>query len=189
MLSLKRHIRSALAVLIILVPGSAPAQTIATSFAELSHILKTGQTVVVIDANGRETRGKMVQSTPTSLVLLEGAGLTARRSFSEETVSEVRRLDSRMNGALIGLGVGLGAGVAIISAMCADGPGCGPSAQAGVLTAGLGAAIGAGIDSLVNRDGRVVFRSSQKATRLTPSPFLGKDRQGLLLSIRMGGRR
>ena len=189
MLSLKRHLWGALAALLILVPGSAPAQTIATSFEELSHILKTGQTVVVIDANGRETRGKMVQSTPTSLVLLEGTGLTARRSLTEETVSEVRRLDPRMNGALIGLGVGLGAGVAIISAMCADGPGCGPSAQVGMLTAGLGAAIGAGIDSLVNRDGRVVFRSPKKATRLMLSPFIGKDRQGLLLSVRLDGRR
>ena len=189
MLSLKRHLWNGLAALLILVPGSATAQTIATSFEELSHMLKTGQTVVVIDANGRETRGKMVQSAPTSLVLLEGARLTARRSLTEETVSEVRRLDSRMNGALIGLGVGLGAGVAIISAMCADGPGCGPSAQVGMLTAGLGAAIGAGIDSLVNRDGRVVFRSPKKATRLMLSPFIGKDRQALLLSVRLDGRR
>ncbi len=189
MLSLKRHIRSALAALIILVPGSAPAQTIATSFEELSHILKKDQKVVVIDANGRETRGKVVRSLPTSLVLLEGERLTAPRSLAEETISEIRRLNSRMNGALIGLGVGLGAGVAIISAMCADGPGCGPSAQVGVLTAGLGAAIGVGIDSLVNKDGRVVFRSPQKATRLILSPFLGKDRQGFLLSVRMAGRR
>lgn len=188
MLSLKRYLLSAFAALIIWVPDAASAQTIATSFEELSHILKQGQEVVVTDANGQETRGTVVESLPSSLVLFARDVASGRTTLAEETVSVIRRLDSRRNGALIGLGIGLGAGIAIISAMCADGPGCGPSAQVGLLTAGVGAAIGAGIDASVNKAGTVVFRSPRKAVRLTISPFLGRDRRGLLLSVGITGR-
>jgi hypothetical protein len=180
----KHFIQTSLAALIVWVPTAASSQTIATSFEDLAHILKQGQEVVVIDTRGRETRGKVLQSLPSSLVLLEGNGLTSGRvNLVPENVREIRRLDSRANGALIGMSIGLGAGIAIISAMCADGPDCGPWAQVGIATAGVGSAVGVGVDTLIGKGGQIVFRSPQNVVRLTFSPIVERDRLRLLFSV------
>lgn len=180
MLSPKRYIWTTLAVFVMLAPSRAPAQTVANSFDELRQVLKKGQTVVVTDASGRQTKGKVSDVSPPSLVLLTPEA----RTFAEGTVTEIRRPDPLRNGALTGLGVGVGAGIAIVRAMCADGPDCGPSLQVGTAAAGIGAAVGAGIDALLNKRGRVLYRSRQQTLSLRLSPLAGKDRQGILVSVR-----
>jgi hypothetical protein len=181
MLSLNRHMWSTLAVFVILSPSPAPAQTIANSFEELQTVLKKGQTVIVTDASGQRVKGKVADVSPSSLVVL----IPEARTFAEGTVTEIRAAaDSLRNGALIGVGVGVGAGVAVILAKCDNGPDCSYALKVGAGYAGIGAAIGAGIDALVNKAGRVLYRSRQQTRSLTLSPLLGKDRQGALVSVR-----
>jgi hypothetical protein len=134
MLSLNRHMWSTLAVFVILAPSPAPAPTVASSFEELRQVLKKGQTVVVTDASGQRTKGKVADVSPSSLVVF----IPEARTFAEGTVTEIRRPDTLRNGALTGLGVGVGAGMALVAAMCADGPDCGPSLQVGTAATTLG---------------------------------------------------
>ena len=180
MLSLNRHMWCTLAVFVIVAPSPAPAQTVASSFEELRQVLKKGQTVVVTDASGQQTKGKVADLSPSSLVVL----IPDARTFAEGTVTEIRGPDTLRSGAMTGLGVGAGAGLAMVAAMCADGPDCGPSVQVVGIAAGIGAAIGAGIDALLSNRGRVLYRSHQQTFSLTISPLAAQHRQGLLASVR-----
>jgi hypothetical protein len=180
MLNLNRHMWSPLAVFVILAPTTAPAQTVASSFEQLRQVLKNGQAVVVTDANGQRTKGKVADVSPSSLVIL----IPEARTFAEGAVAEITGPDTLRNGALAGVGVGVGAGLAMVAAMCADGPDCGPSVQVVGIAAGIGAAIGAGIDALLNNGGRVLYRSRQQTFRLTISPLAGGHGQGVLASVR-----
>jgi hypothetical protein len=180
-LSLNRHMLSTLAVSVLLAPSPAPAQTVAHSFEELAQVLKKGRTVVVTEASGHRTKGTVVDVSKSSLLVF----VPEARTFAEGTVTEIRGPDTLRNGALTGLGVGAGAGLVMVAAMCADGPDCGPSVQVVSVAAGIGAAIGAGIDALLNNRGKVLYRLSRQQTfSLTISPLAGKDRQGVLASVR-----
>lgn len=178
--SLNRHMWNTVAVFVILIPGLASAQTVAHSFEELRQVLKNGQSVVVTDASGQRTRGKVADVSPSSLVVVTPEA----RTFAMSSVAEIRGADTVRSGALTGLGVGAGAGLAMVAAMCADGPDCGPSVQVVSIAAGIGAAIGAGIDALLNNRGRVLYRSRQPAFSLTIAPFAGEHRQGVMASVR-----
>lgn len=180
MLSLNRHMWSTLAVFVILAPSHASAQTVANSFEELRQVLKNGQAVVVTDASGQRTRGKVADVSPSSLVVF----IPEARTFAEGTITEIRGPDTLRSGALTGLAVAVGAGLAGVAAMCADGPDCGPAVQAVSISAGIGAAIGAGIDALLNNRGRILYRSRQQTFSLTVSPLAGEHRQGVLASVR-----
>ena len=85
---------------------------------------------------------------------------------------------------LAGLGVGTGAGLGMVAAMCADGPGCGPSVQVVGIAAGMGAAIGAGIDALLSNRGRVLYRSRRQTASLMISPLVAHRLHGVLASVR-----
>jgi hypothetical protein len=100
MLSLNPHMWSTLAVFVMLAPSPAPAQTVANSFEELRQVLKKGQTVVVTDASGQRTKGKVADVSLSSLVIL----IPEARTFAEGTVTEIKATDPLSNGALIGAG-------------------------------------------------------------------------------------
>jgi hypothetical protein len=181
MISLKEHIWSALAVSIFLAPGGATAQPVASSFEELRRVLMKGQTVVVTEPSGQRTTGRVADLSPFSLVVV--VPQDPPRTFAEGTVTEIRRPDTLGNGALTGLAVGAGASIPLISAMCADGPDCGPWLHTAAVSAGIGAAIGAGIDALL-KGGGVLYRWPRRTSRLTLSPLVGTDRPGVLVSVR-----
>ena len=176
MLSLNPHMCSTLAVFVILAPSPAPAQTVSTSFEELRQVLKKGRTVVVTDATGQRTRGKVADVSPSSLVVLTPEA----RTFTEGTVSEIRATDPVWNGALIGAAIGTGFAMWDYLIDPSE-PG---NAVAFTIGIGLGSAIGAGIDALVNRGGKLLYASARPIRRVTISPVLGKDRQGALVSVR-----
>jgi hypothetical protein len=177
--NLHRHIWSTLARCAVLLPQGLSAQTIATSFADLQKLLKTGETVFVTDTDGHRTKGEVAKISLSSLIILTPAA----RTFATTDVSEIRRSNSLKNGALIGLVVGAAVGAAGIAAMCADGPDCGPWLGVGAESAGIGAAVGAGIDALVGKGGRVLYRSPQGARRVRISPFRERDMKGILVSV------
>jgi hypothetical protein len=166
-----------LVVVAALFPGVGRAQEI-TTFEDLQRTLKRDQTVVVVDDAGLRIRGKVQELSPSSLIILtKGAG---RRTFVESTVAEVRRPDSVANGALMGAGVG--AGLALWDYLIDPSePGNGVIT---VVSVGLGAAIGAGIDALINKSGKVLYRSPRHAVNLGVTPLLQRHRQGVSLSVR-----
>jgi hypothetical protein len=176
MLSLNPHMWSTLAVFVILAPSPAPAQTVANSFEELRQVLKKGQTVVVTDASGQRTKGKVADVSPSSLVVL----IPEARTFTEGIVTEIRATDPLSNGALIGAAIGTGLAMWDYLIDPSE-PG---NAVVFTVAIGLGTAVGAGIDALVNRGGKVLYASPRQTRRLMISPVLGKDRQGALVSVR-----
>ena len=180
MLIANRHTWSTLTLFVILTPSPVPAQTVANSFEGLRQVLKNGQTVVVTDARGQRTRGKLADLSPSSLVLF----VPEARTFAEGAVTEIRGPDTLRSGTLTGLGVGAGAGLGMVAAMCADGPDCGPAVQVVGIAAGMGAAIGAGIDAWLSNRGRVLYRPRRQTSSLTISPLAGHRLRGVLASVR-----
>ena len=176
MLSLNPPMWRTLALFVIVAPSPAPAQTASNSFEELRLLLKKGQTVVVTDATGQRTKGKVADVSPSSLVVL----IPDARTFTERTVSEIRVTDRVWNGALIGAAIGTGFAMWDYLIDPSE-PG---NAAIFTVAIGLGSAIGAGIDALVNRGGKLLYTSPRPIRRVTISPAIGKDRQGALVSVR-----
>jgi len=176
----RRRLRTPVLVLVLVLsmaPAAARAQTPATSFEELRLILKNGQTIVVTDANGQRTKGKVrdVSTSPPSLVIVAPAPLT----FPAGSIAEIRTTDSLLNGALIGAGIGTGLAVWDYLIDPSE-PGNGAIFAVAI---GLGTAIGAGIDALI--DGRrVLYRSGQQKRSLTIAPIHARDRRGVQVAVR-----
>ena len=163
------------AVALALFPGDIRAQTVARSFEELQSILKMGQTVVVTDDSGRQTKGRLTDVSPSALVV----STPDTRTFAEGTVEKIRSPDSLSNGVLIGAAIG--AGLATWDYLIDPSePG---NAAIFAVAIGLGTATGAGIDAL-HQGGKVLYMSPQQRSDLPLSPVLGKDRQGVLVSVR-----
>jgi hypothetical protein len=90
-----RWISAAIATLI---PICAHAQVPVGSLGDLQQLVKPGETIVVTDAAGRNTKGKLVTVLADSLVL----SVPEERRFPEGAVSKVKRNDPPWNGAVIG---------------------------------------------------------------------------------------
>jgi hypothetical protein len=150
--------------------GAAPAfgQGVAHSFSELRLLVREGQTVTVVDATGREVKGRIASLTETTLVLGTGGG----RTWQETDVATIRqrRQDSLGNGALVGLACGVGlVGVAALSSDV-SGPDADWALLGAVFYGGLGAGIGVGIDALITRE-QDVFRGPARGPQVRLQPL------------------
>jgi hypothetical protein len=162
-------------------PVGAGAQEVVRSFEELAGIAKAEETVVVTDGNGRRFKGDLTTIKADSISLAtDGRILT----FARSDVSAVRAVDGVANGVLIGAGAGLAAALGTL-AIVGSGEGYVlPSAKAGVplLLSGIGALVGGLIDRA--RGGRTLYLSRGRKSGLVVSPFVGANRQGVLVSVR-----
>ena len=134
--------------------------------------IAAGRAVIVIDNEGRETRGRILRLNPDELTLMVG-GRT--RTLAPAGVARVFVPgDSKKNGAMIGLLTGAAIGAASGSqSTCGDfWTGFRPCSVdekvrlalvAGAFFGGLGAALGAGIDAIIPGR-RLVYERPQKAT-------------------------
>jgi hypothetical protein len=156
----------------VLLANGAGAQPAARSFDELRSKLSASQTVFVTDARGRQTKGKVVEISGSTLVILT----PETRTLTDAAITDIKITDSRWDGALIGAGVGIGLAIWDYS-IDPNEPG---NAAMFAIGAGLGAAIGAGIDALRARPGRTVYRSP----RVAVLSVVGRARQGLSISVR-----
>lgn len=161
------------------------AQTLASSFDQLSVLVKPGDSVTVTDGTGREVKGTIAALSSSSLELIVNG---SRRSFLEDETRTLRRRqpDSLKNGAL--WGVGIGAGLGLTGFIDTEESPALPTGEAIAMTltfAGLGAAVGVGLDALFRGD-QVIFsrpaRSSGSAS-LTLSPLLTRGSKGARLSL------
>ena len=148
------------AAAVILLPLTAGAQTVVTSFSEVPTVVKTGDIVDITDAKGRTLRGTIGELSRSSLELtarMRGSDGTepfvSIGRFSETDVRQIRpqRRDSLLNGTVIGLAVGMA-----IAAFPAAGIFCNPNYEDGATAAmcasflGILGGIGAGTGLIVD---------------------------------------
>ena len=173
---------SRLAAAVALWPAIAEAQTPVRSFEELTGIVKAEETVIVIDMRGRNVKGALTGIAQDSLSLAAEGRL---QTFARSEVRTVRVADGLVNGALIGGVVGLGAALGTL-AIAGSGDGYVlPSATVGapLLLSGIGALVGVLVDR-AHEGGRILYVSPVQTSGLVVFPLLGKDRHGVVVSIR-----
>jgi hypothetical protein len=160
------------------------ASSIASSFEMLQAIVRTGDTLLVRDANGRKIKGTLRGLSGGSLDLLEWNN-GQRRRFPEVDVREIEIEcpDPLWNGALIGA---VSAMVVLLPGFWASGSGEKPGVVVASFAAygAFGAAVGAFIDSK-KRDTITIYSApAQRASRLQIAPLLSKSRAGVQIAVR-----
>jgi hypothetical protein len=93
---------------VVLISGLAstlPAVTLAQpvpTLAELSQVVRPGETIVVTDTGGARVRGRLLQVSSSEVVV----ATDELRRFEASAVERIQRNDSLWNGTLIGAAVG-----------------------------------------------------------------------------------
>jgi hypothetical protein len=146
--------RIALVGVFVMVASAAFAQDVVNSFTRLPEVVHNGNVVMVTDEKGQQTKGKISELSPASLTILNG-GYNQPSVFQSDRVMRVSKIDSRLNGFLIGVAAGavpgilLGMGVATYcnneAAHCPGAP-----AYLGGALGLIGGWIGFSIDGAIN---------------------------------------
>jgi hypothetical protein len=155
----------------------------------LGEVVRKGQTVEVIDDEGREITGKVSLVSQAALHLVRD-GTATEIAFARIT-QIARPTDSLANGALIGLAAGAAFGVlgATVGtddcddyfAPCFEGPRY--VIGSALIFGGIGAGIGVGIDALIRRN-RVVYRRDGPTAHVVP--VVGRGAKAVVVSLRWG---
>jgi hypothetical protein len=137
------HILAPAALLASLAASPAAAQE-ADSFEEIR--LSNLPTVYAVDQSDRETKGRLVRLTPSSITLLVGG---AERTFEATTLKRLEKKgDSLRNGALTGAVIGTLLTIAAVSESCPPGKSCaGLRTLYAVASIGGWTALGTAIDA------------------------------------------
>jgi hypothetical protein len=166
----------------------AGAQGVASSFDQLSVLVKPGDKISVVDVTGRETDGRIGTLSRDALTLVTEAG---PRVLAEADVGKIRqrRGDPLRNGAIIGAAAGGSFGLTMLwlveSGRFGDGGGVQPgSVVTGLMYfTGIGAAIGVGMDALIARR-QVIYQKPAGGSKVSVSPLFGHGRRGAAVSIK-----
>jgi hypothetical protein len=155
----------------------------ARSFEQLQMLVKCDDTVSITEADGKITRGRIVQVTNSSLQLMSDGAL---KDLPEAGVLQItqRRKDPLANGAKYGAVAGLTMGVlgAIVQlAVIDDCVGCAVGI-ATVYTA-LGAGIGVGIDAVIVREKTIFTMDRNTFNRIRIKPLLSTRGKGISVSF------
>lgn len=164
----------------------ASAQEVASTLNQLAVLVKPGDSITLVDVNGRTMRGRVASLSDDLLRLQISDGLLQLGEQEVATITQ-RRSDSLTNGALIGAASGA-AYFAVIMAIFSHyndgGDVIVPTAiTGGAMMVGLGAAAGAGIDALIARR-QVIFRAKGGAGRVQFAPLVGNGRRGATVTVR-----
>ncbi len=176
-----------LLVLAVSVPITGEAQDVASSLDDLRELVRVGDEVIVTDLQGRQTEGRVVGISSSSLGLMVGG---VRTDFAEDALDTVSGRDSRWNGTLWGLGVGgvLGAWLnrGLVKEYGREDIGVGESVAFIVGAAGVGAGIGFAVDALI-KGRRLIYSRSQVSMRgsVTLLPMWVGRRKGVYVSLRL----
>lgn len=169
---MKRCMTAVATGVVIAIWGAAPAAAQqVSSFEQLQLLVKPGDTIIVTDAAGSTTKGKIQSLTPESLRLSANKIV---REFSQKDARLIRqwRTDSLSNGAGIGFIAGLGLGTAMAIICADDCTGSGAVGFVALLAAG-GTGVGAGVDALL----------ISRHTLYKPSGTASLNRKGLGVSF------
>jgi len=168
-------------------------QSATASFDALHAILETGYEVVVRDAAGRKTRGRVSSVSDDHIVIFqEGATPflriihpAAERRFPAESVTRIDIVDSTWNGTLIGAGVGVGLAFGISRWEERAVPDSNSEKGLGTLVfGGLGivvsSAVGHFIDLSMNAP---IYERQSRTPKISIVPLLGGERIGLMAQV------
>jgi hypothetical protein len=180
-----KHLTMGGVVCLLLCAGGSgvEAQEAASSFDQLAVLVKTGDTITVVDVTGAETRGRVGKLSRDSLFLLTEAGLRQLGEADVATISQ-RRGDSLMNGAIIGAVAGTAyfvTGAVLLNDSDGGGPIIPAAIAGGVLFAGVGAGAGAVIDAMIA--GRHVIYQKPARSKVSVSPIAGHGRRGAAVTV------
>jgi hypothetical protein len=170
--------------LVIMATASAEAQELAGTFDQLRVLVKSGETLTVIDNGGARIRGQLSQLSGSSLIL-NVSGLDREFQSSQVDAIEKRGPDPLKNGALTGFVIGGVLGGVGLAALT-DGTGTGNVAAAvlgGLLYGGMGAGIGVGVDALIEGERVIYATSAPRRTAFTIAPILSGRGKGVLLTL------
>ncbi len=182
--------RALFCALALLAVAGCAAKAPARSFSALQQRLKPDATVFVIDSTGSETKGTVVNVSPSALIL-EVDGV--QRRMEQESVRQVQSYgDSLWNGFLSGMAVGTS--FALISdpmyepcpdnaqMRCAN-----PQVGQRILGVGVMAGVGVGIDALIRGRHQVYLAAGQSAgsrARVAVTPRVGVSTAALFITVR-----
>lgn len=147
------------------------AQEPVGSFAQLPQVVKPGNIVFVQDEKGERTKGKITELSETSLQIVTGGVSGRTLTFSADRVTRVSKVDSRLNGFIIGAVAGAVPGLFLghmFNQYCKnETPDYCPGAYAyaGGLLGITGGGIGYAIDGAIDGQ-RLVFRRAGSAPGL-----------------------
>ena len=131
-----------------------------SSFEELKSRISPGETVIVLDAAGREIRGRAASLSDASLTVTFD---TTRRQFDAADVRRIdrQRRDSVRNGVLIGAAAGALAGFAMGKSLdspdCARTSTCGEGPMIGAFGGAFWGALGGWIADAVMRKRETIY--------------------------------
>jgi hypothetical protein len=175
---------SAFVLFALATPSLLLAQPAATSLSELRLLVRSGDSVSVVDTAGNTVTGRIADLSRSSLrLLVEGE----TRDFAQDGIRLItqRRSDSLANGAIIGAAAGAGFGVAGLVVACHSGCSWEPYAipTIAALYGAMGAGIGVGVDALI-RGRKVIYSSAPtRQTTVRVSPTLRPDQKSVRVAI------
>jgi hypothetical protein len=174
------------AVLLLFGVSVTEAQERAGSFEQLRSRVTAGDEVTVTDVMGRETRGRILELSSSSLVLVADK---TRTVFVQADVETVSLTDSRLNGILWGLGVGGVLGVLLDKSLTdeygRDDISVGSSVSFIATAAGIGAGIGFVVDAILKGQRTIYSRPPTSITKhTTVLPMWVPRRQALVVVVR-----
>ena len=159
----------------------------AESFETLPSILEPGHEVVVMDNEGRRTRGRVLSISRDQLVISRPRRLFFRpaqeRAFAEGTVRRIEIVDSTKNGILIGAAVGAGLVVGVAfweERTVPDGNLKGAWTFMAIISAIFYPFIGHGEDLRKNEP---IYEQSLRTPQIALVPLLGRDQQGIVARV------
>ena len=163
-----------LGLVAVMLPSITAAQTLDTSR------IKPGQDVVVRNAAGEPTRGRILEVSPSSLTLRPSRG--ADQTFAADAIQRINRRDSTAEGFVIGLGAGFLGAWGVRQQMCPNDPECGAivSVYLGLPIVAGSAALGALID---HAHQPLLFDSGEARRQVAVAPILGRRTAGASFSL------
>jgi hypothetical protein len=179
--------RSVIGVLFLVGIGAAAEAQQALSLEQMALLVKTGDTVTVADASGRETRGRIGVLSPTSLTLLIPNSQSVTFAAAEIDTIRQRRSDSLGNGAQVGFWSGAAFGVTVAAIGVAEddylslSPVWIPVVAA--FYGGIGAAIGVGVDAVITGEHVIYARPAAPRAVVRVSPMISTRQRGVRVSV------
>jgi hypothetical protein len=189
------HVTRLVVVLSVVLIAAHDAAAQEVSFADLSHVVRRGETVIVTDASGRTLRGRLISATADGIKATVdvpgpgGGGAGWSRRDVQWTLPDVARVqrersDSLWNGATLGGLAGGAAGFAWF--MQSSGCDC-TGADVALLVvgpfAGAGVAVGALIDAVTVSRHTVYRAGSGRGAEVRVAPVLAPSTRAVRVAI------
>lgn len=180
--------RSIVGALFLVCIGAAAEAQQALSLEQMALLVKTGDTVTVADASGRETKGRIGVLSPTSLTLLIRNSQSVTFAATDIDTIRQRRADPLGNGARSGFWSGAAIGGAAALVAVAQDDYLSPSPVwipiAAAFYGGIGAALGVGFDALFLHDQVIYARPATPRAVVRVSPIASSTDRGVRVSVR-----